>query len=437
MKRTSMDRAWTWTSVVAAGLLVAACEPQSSSTSPAATGTDTAASPTPSQTDTTGSTTKPPDKPATCDGAKALGSVTTSAADIIFNSGTVNSSVVITPSHVTSSGCVNAMDVKLSIDGGCKLTLGFTTKGGTWWLTSGAFVADAKCGTEWPSAANDAYTLDLNPKLTAAAVLNVPAPGEPSKAESCLTLDGVKVVGRAEFYGKIDPNDPEGKKQRRITVTLNDLRLAGGTRSNGVDAGGCPKAIQTCVGLTCGQDPLGNECGTCGEGTTCAGGACVAKGCVKAGDGKVVGSHIGDISWPMVTGSYELHTGCKSTATWIVKTAGWCYWCSVRAPEFQALYDQYHDQGVQFLLLVGQDKAGKPATASYAAQYKKEHKYQDGWISIGDPDWKKLESKLEIPSDGTPAFAVLDEDMVLRFAQSNQDFSWAAQQSLIKILNGQ
>ncbi len=87
-----------------------------------------------------------------------------------------------------------------------------------------------------------------------------------------------------------------------------------------------------------------------------------------------------------------------------------------------------------FILLVGQDGSGAPATPQEAASYKVSHGYQDGFIIAADPNWGKMEKIIKSTSNGIPSHAILDQDLVLRFSSSSSDFVYSAETKLIQIL---
>ena len=90
---------------------------------------------------------------------------------------------------------------------------------------------------------------------------------------------------------------------------------------------------------------------------------------------------------------------------------------------------------MKFVLVVGQDLNGAPATAATVAEYLAYHDgYQPGWITVADPNWAIIETIIDSTSDAIPAHYILDKDMVLRFASSSSDFVYSAETKLIQIL---
>ncbi len=101
------------------------------------------------------------------------------------------------------------------------------------------------------------------------------------------------------------------------------------------------------------------------------------------------------------------------------------------------MYDDYANKGVVFILVVGQDQQGQPATTATAKEYKASHGYQPGWHVVADPNWVKLDSVIEDNYGAIPAHRILDKDMVLRHASASEDFVWDPEVNLIKLLQAQ
>jgi len=86
-------------------------------------------------------------------------------------------------------------------------------------------------------------------------------------------------------------------------------------------------------------------------------------------------------------------------------------------------------------MVVGQTNQPQPATPSYAASYKTNLKYPEGFNVVADPNWQKMDASILSTSNAIPAHAVLDaETMELKHSSSGNDFPWDAEVKLIKIL---
>lgn len=60
----------------------------------------------------------------------------------------------------------------------------------------------------------------------------------------------------------------------------------------------------------------------------------------------------------------------------IFLTAGWCPWCSVEAPTYQAMYEALADDGIMFLAVVSETNTlGAPADGAFAASYASSYGY--------------------------------------------------------------
>jgi hypothetical protein len=75
---------------------------------------------------------------------------------------------------------------------------------------------------------------------------------------------------------------------------------------------------------------------------------------------------------------------------------------------------------MEMVLVVGEDKFGKPATVEVAERYKKDHGYQDGVRAVADPVWQKISQAVNhgFGEIGLPYIIVLDAKMKLLAKQA-------------------
>ena len=69
-----------------------------------------------------------------------------------------------------------------------------------------------------------------------------------------------------------------------------------------------------------------------------------------------------------------------------------------------------------------------------AADYKKNHGYQDGWVALADPNWQKSLTVMSSGYNALPEHAILDQDLVLRKQSSSSDYVFSQESALLKIL---
>jgi len=248
----------------------------------------------------------------TCAAAKPLGVVSTPEADIIYQ----NNSVTATGTHVLGLGCTNSLDAIFEINGGCRLTLKFTTQNGAWKLSDGGFTGDTNCGAAFPESQKQAYVLD--PETTNAAVMELPDAVDDAQAtDSCATpKEKLNVVGWAGFKAGT----------HYMKMTFSGLAIKGQIHTVG-GAGDCPKAFDACAdGKMCGTNAYGYSCGDCTGGLECLNGYCDAKssGCLPGGTGMAEGDKIANITWTdSENKQVSLHDFCGESAIWLIKTSGW------------------------------------------------------------------------------------------------------------------
>jgi hypothetical protein len=356
----------------------------------------------------------------------ARGFVQTSRGIVFYH----NTPVTVSASRDQAKGCVNSLDLGLAIDGGCALSLRYTSFKNSWKLESATFTEDGKCGEAWLDVESSTFTADTSTAHTSLMGVEAPAP----TTDDACPKHTMSPIG----YFTLTAPAASSQEDRAMEIDLNDLKIEGDFEVADSTASGCPVEARTCLDLECGADYFGVECGDCTNGLTCSSGVCVESGCEPDTDNKAEGGPIGDQIYKDGSGAdWNLHSQCGAPAVWMIKVAHWCSACAALAPSFQALYDQYAPLGVTFVLLVGENLTGGPAKVADAASYKVKHGYQAGWVTLQDPHWELTEVIVESTSDYIPSHVILDQDLILRQSSANSDSVWAEEIALLQILKRQ
>lgn len=184
----------------------------------------------------------------------------------------------------------------------------------------------------------------------------------------------------------------------------------------------CETCTPDCAGLNCGGDGCGGTCGICFGDDICKAGICKFNTqCPAGGTGKLLGEQAKNVTF---TGAHavplELHSMCGETkAVWITLVAGWCTACTQLAPTFQNIHQQFIEEDVEWLLLVGDDGNYNPADWSYAKQYHAAKGYPETWTYAADPAFQEILDAVQIAdAEGSmylPAHVVLGSDMSIQF----------------------
>ena len=203
----------------------------------------------------------------------------------------------------------------------------------------------------------------------------------------------------------------------------------------------CETCTPDCSGLSCGGDGCGGSCGICFGDDICKDGECKLNlQCPVAGTGKLLGDQAKNATFEGAHAlPLELHSMCGDTkAVWITLVAGWCTACTELAPNFQSIHQQFIEEDVQWLLLVGDDGSYEPADWSYAKQYHASKGYPESWTYVADPSFQQIAEAVQIlqPDNSLylPAHVVLGSDMSIQFIsdlQNSEIDAMAVLQSLL------
>ncbi len=88
--------------------------------------------------------------------------------------------------------------------------------------------------------------------------------------------------------------------------------------------------------------------------------------------GKKIGDTIGNITLLTYEGErYDLHANCghDKKVVWMVLGTGWCGACEALAPKLQPIYEEYKDQGLEIMWVLGEDGKGAPPTIEFAQAF--------------------------------------------------------------------
>ena len=104
--------------------------------------------------------------------------------------------------------------------------------------------------------------------------------------------------------------------------------------------------------------------------------------------------------------------------------AGWCTACTTLAPNFQAIHEQFIEEDVEWLLVVGDDGGYKPADWNYAKHYHGSKGYPESWPYVADPGFDGLIDAVQLlDAQGSlylPAHLILGPDMSIQFISSQE-----------------
>ncbi|MCA9513806.1 MAG: redoxin domain-containing protein [Myxococcales bacterium] len=138
--------------------------------------------------------------------------------------------------------------------------------------------------------------------------------------------------------------------------------------------------------------------------------------CVAEGTGNLVGDNIRNFTLQNCNGDYvDLHERCaKSKALWIIASAGWCGACEAFVPEAAERYQDLAGQGLDLMVVVGEDQFSEPPSLEYCMDYALSHGLSPEQTFIdndGTRSWPNLFTAIDTYSGGSiglPWNVVLD-----------------------------
>lgn len=97
--------------------------------------------------------------------------------------------------------------------------------------------------------------------------------------------------------------------------------------------------------------------------------------CLAAGSGQNIGDNIRNFTLTNCLGEpIDLHERCaKSEALWIIASAGWCGACETFVPEAAARAASLADDGLDLIVVVGENTAGAKPSLEYCMDYAGSH----------------------------------------------------------------
>ena len=91
--------------------------------------------------------------------------------------------------------------------------------------------------------------------------------------------------------------------------------------------------------------------------------------------GKEVGKSIENFGLKTYQGdAYWLHQNCgtDTKVVWMILGTGWCGACETYVNQVQPLYEQYKDQGLEVMWVIGADEADNPPSLEFCENFVKE-----------------------------------------------------------------
>lgn len=240
---------------------------------------------------------------------KPAGAVETTLGAVIYHGKTAE----VSASHLAGDGCLTGMDIALSVDGKCVLTVSLASEGGEWVAAGASFAPDDGCGEGWP--ADVTGELEWVPAESSAALIDPPSAAADAEG-ACVDTTTMTLAGRLRFNG---PNAP-------IDVNLSGVSISGTVLSSSATNVACPAAPALCPAeLTCGEDKYGTTCGECAQGMKCDAGVCVEALCPpKAPYGTQLGDNLKDITLKDCDGNtFTFHQLCGEDAIYLNLFAAW------------------------------------------------------------------------------------------------------------------
>lgn len=150
------------------------------------------------------------------------------------------------------------------------------------------------------------------------------------------------------------------------------------------------------------------------EDTQVAASTTPANSCVTKGTGDQIGDQIADFSLQNCNGDIvSLHSRCgKTKAIWIAAVTGWCQYCGDAVDAMAQAYTQYASQGLDVMVVLGQNASQGAPTLTYCKRYAKSHNIDPSLVYIDNTNGKSWYTLFNNINDynmtGIPWQAVLD-----------------------------
>ncbi|MCC6621082.1 MAG: redoxin domain-containing protein [Deltaproteobacteria bacterium] len=138
--------------------------------------------------------------------------------------------------------------------------------------------------------------------------------------------------------------------------------------------------------------------------------------CLADGSGTNIGDNIRNFSLTNCLGEVvDLHERCgKSEALWIIASAGWCGACETFVPQAAERANQLADQGLDLIVVVGENNGGAQPSLEYCKDYAGSHGLDPRQTYVdhdGTHSWPVLFGAINTYSNGSiglPYNIVLD-----------------------------
>jgi Cys-rich repeat protein len=165
------------------------------------------------------------------------------------------------------------------------------------------------------------------------------------------------------------------------------------------------QCVQCLENAHCPEGKICNKTEKLCEDTPVSGGECN-----YAGNGMTIGSLIGNFGAVGCDGEViNLHDYCgKAKAVWLINVAGWCGGCDQYAPQANQIWQQYKDQGLQLIFVLGENPQSGAPTPAYCQQWAQSHQVTAPIML--DAHWAGIDSKIAASGYDLPWDYLLDGD---------------------------
>ena len=242
----------------------------------------------------------PVEEEVTCE-PSASGSLKTASQEIELTDVTVEAEA----SH-GSSACLTRLTLDLQWAGDCGLAATFEASEDAWNITSLSMGAcDALAAFQGATFDATASTFGLVSEPIVDAELD----------EQCVDGATLSMVGRLVFTNGTTTEE----------LMIDGLTISGDVMSVFDEEGACAPAVETCVGVPCGADAYGINCGGCEEGFKCIQSECKVWNCpIQPPFGTEQGNNLTNLNLPDCDGNMvSLHGLCGAPAGYLNLLAGY------------------------------------------------------------------------------------------------------------------